>query len=74
MRRYIPKIEKNIPIPPKIRNVIWYDIANKMRIGDSVRLLNNARVTPLKNVIKKMGFSVVTRKENKNIRLWKVKS
>ena len=66
------KIEKNIPISAHGKTGKWSSIENKMEVGDSVLVSNRKEAVGISTAVKRKGYTVVTRKVDNGVRVWKV--
>jgi hypothetical protein len=67
-------IEKGIPLPFKGKGTgAWTKLANKMEVGDSVRVNGRIEAMNLRNAIVRTGFRCATRDNDKpHPRVWKL--
>lgn len=64
------KVDKGIPIPPKIRSGLYMPTFRKMKVGDSVFLKSKKEVGSVYGTVHKYGFKVAIRKVNNGYRMW----
>lgn len=65
------KIEKNIPMPEDRHK--WVELANEMKVGDSVLVKNPTEALALRLAIqrRKHGKAVTAKQNCGNIRVWR---
>jgi hypothetical protein len=67
------KIDKDIPVPRKYhRTDIWNEVASNMDVGDSVLVEDIGKRASLSNALKRSGYEITTRSEDKQFRVWRL--
>ena len=70
------EIEKNVPLPYNRFEKMYYNVYDKMEVGDSVLLDNRAQLTMLWEAVKNVENSVVgklkSRSEGNKFRVWRI--
>ena len=69
-------IEKNGPIPPKMKPFRWAKLLAKMEVGDSILLESKDKhkhLAAIRTTGKKRGMDFTQRKQSTGIRLWRIK-
>ena len=64
-----PKIEKNVPVPPRGSYGRWVVLISKMSPGDSVILTRN-EYTNFYTAARREGYRATSRTENGKLRVW----
>ena len=72
---YFPQIETTVPLPPKRSepSTIWKQLANEMKVGNSVLLRNKKEADCLYTAFYEKGMRSSQRKVKGGVRVWRVK-
>lgn len=69
------QIDKDIPPPPSKRKEPhgkWIKLATEMGINDSYLCESRSEFNSLVTAIYRLGFGVISRKQNGRLRVWKI--
>lgn len=69
------KIEKNVPMPPKMKESKWAKLIIDMELGDSIYFESvdmKKQIGALRIAGKKRGMKFAQRKQSEGIRVWRI--
>lgn len=68
-----PMIETDVPMPSSRRNTVWKELAEQMKIGNSVLLRNKREAQCLYSAFYDKGMRSSFREVSNGVRVWRVK-
>jgi hypothetical protein len=71
MEQNMPKIEKGIPMPPVRKDGAFYEIAEQMKLGDSVWVENMSQAQAMGNALRRLEYRTSLRKWKNGYRVWR---